>query len=225
MLYRNFKHIFLLAILYVPFETCLFGQARLELDSIKRFVGDSLSSPNYQSLITKFNETPVALDSAEGSKIYYGRIFKGYDPYKINFDEFDFEKLVGKGKYKAAITKGEEMLKTDPANLEILSMLVTCYNNTHLYDKKDLTIAKLELLTKAILMYGDGLSEKNTLKIVSIGDEYAMMRQLKVVGLSRNSRFSGQSTFDTWQAKNQQGRRIDFYAELLLNTETLPGKN
>jgi hypothetical protein len=225
MLYRKMRHIVFFLLIYFAFQTCLFGQRKSELDSIKKLVGDSLSRPNYQSLIEMFNENPATLDSTEGSIIYYGRIFNGYDPYRINFDEIDFEKLVGKGQYKAAIIKGEELLKTDPVNLEVLSILITCYNNAHLNNKKELTKTKVDLLTNSILMYCNGSSETNTLKIVSIGDEYAMMKKLKIIGLSRVSQFDNGSTVDTWQAKNPQGKRIDFFAEIVLNIETLSGKN
>lgn len=196
----------------------------ISLDSIKNFVEDSLTTSNYRSLLGEFSNHPEALDSKQGSIVYYGRIFNGFDPYKFDFDEIDFEKLVQKRKYKAAIPKGEELLKVDPANLEVLSMLYTCYTNAQLTGRKELTKIKLDLLTESILMYGDGSSESSTLKIVSIGDEYAMMRILKVVGSSRTTKFLPQSALDIWQAKNSKGKRIDFFAELMLNSETMRGK-
>jgi hypothetical protein len=101
------RHIVFFLLIYFAFQTCLFGQRKSELDSIKKLVGDSLSRPNYQSLIEMFNENPATLDSTEGSIIYYGRIFNGYDPYRINFDEIDFEKLVGKQR-KACQTAGTQ---------------------------------------------------------------------------------------------------------------------
>jgi hypothetical protein len=212
------KHILILIICFAT-SIATFSQAQLDLDEIKKLAEDSTSSSNYRALVEEFNHNPLALDTTRGRLIYYGNLFRGYDLYKINFEEINFTELVLKKKYKQAIPKGEDLLKSDPVNLEILSKLLTCYNKANIKDKAELTKAKVDLLVTSILTHGDGLSESKTLKVISVGDEYAMMGMLGITGMSRNSKLSTKSAFDTWKAKNSKGKRIDFYVEVLFNLQ------
>jgi hypothetical protein len=209
-------HLFLLLICLVTNISTL-SQPPIDLDAIKKLAEDTAATSNYRLLIDEFNQTPLALDTIKGTLLYYGKIFtKGYAPYKINFDEINFTELVLKRKYKEAIAKGEGLLKSDPINLEILSKILLCYSKASIKNKAETTKAKVDLLVSSILTHGDGQSEYNTLKVISVGDEYAMMGILGITGLSRNSKLSGKSTFDIWKAKNSKGKRIDFFVEILL---------
>lgn len=155
--------------------------------------------------------------------IYYGRLFaSGYKPYKLNFAEIDFIKLVGGKKYKQAVPKGEDLLKEAPAHLEVLARLFTCYNKLGLLDKANLTKAKIDLLISSILAQGSGQSKDNTLKVVSVGDEYAVMGVLGFSGTSRSSAITGVSILDTWKVKDPKGNRMDLYVEVLVNQQGTP---
>ena len=213
------KHIYLLILIYSTTSIPSLSQIPIDLNKIKEFVVDSTSTSNYRSLVEEFNQNPSALDTNKGSLIYYGKLFGNYDLYKINFDELNFSELVLKKKYKQAISKGEDLLKSDPVNLEILSKLLLCYNKTDNKGKEEITKIKVGLLTTCILTHGDGLSDSTTLKVISVGDEYAMMGILGISGMSRNSKMSAKSTVDTWKAKNSKGKRIEFFVEVLYNLQ------
>ena len=213
------KRILILILIFFATSIATFSQSQLDLDEIKKLAEDSTSISNYRSLVEEFNHNPLALDTAMGNLIYYGKLFKGYDLYKINFDEINFTELVLKKKFKQAIPKGEGLIKSDPVNLEILSKLLICYGKANIKDKAELTKAKVDLLVTTILTHGDGLSETKTLKVISVGDEYTMMGMLGITGLSRNSKLSAKSTFDTWNAKNSKGKRTDFFVEVLFNPQ------
>lgn len=197
----------------------VFSQSSLDLDKIKSSIADSNS---YTLLVEQFNTNPSAINVENGAMLYYGKLFsKDFKPYKINFDEIEFSKLVSKRKYKQAIPKGEDLIKNDPINLEILSELSVCYKKAGLTDKANLTEIKVGLLMSSILPYGSGLSKENTLKVISVGDEYAMMGMLGIVGVTRNSLISAKSILDTWEAKNKSGKRIGFFVEVLNNLQAL----
>lgn len=219
------KQIFILTLSCFTTSIVALSQAPLDLNEIKKSVQDSTSSSSYRSLIEEFNQNPSALDTSKGGIIYYGKLFTGYDPFRINFHELDFNKLVLQNKYKQAILKGEELIKSDPVNLEVLSKLLLCYSKTDNKVKEELTKNKVDLLTTAILTHGDGLSESTTLKVISVADEYAMMGMLGISGMTRSSKLSSKSTVDTWKAKNSKGKRIDFFAEVLHSLDTAPKIN
>ena len=219
------KHIFLLILICSTTSITSQSQIPIDLNKIKEFVEDSTSISNYRSLVEEFNQNPSALDTNKGSLIYYGKLFGKYDLYRINFDELNFSELVFKKKYKQAIPKGEDLLKSDPVNLEILSKLLMCYSKTDNKGKEELTKVKVGLLITSILTHGDGLSDSATLKVISVGDEYAMMGMLGISGMSRKSKMSGKSTVDTWKAKNSKGKRIEFFVEVLYNLQAEPKSN
>ena len=218
------KH-FIILLLFITASTESFSQNPIDLNKIKKAVIDTSSIFSYYSLVEKFSSNPSLLDISDGTVIYYGKLFtKNYKPYKINFDEIEFTKLVAKKKWKQAITKGEEIIKSDPTNLEILSELSMCYKKTNLPDKSELTKSKVDLLVSSILAYGSGLSKENTLKVISVGDEYAVMRMLGISGISRSSLISATSILDTWEAKDKNGKRIVFFVEVLNNLQEMPNK-
>ena len=218
------KHVIIFLILIVQ-GSLSFSQNVFDLEKIKKETLDTTASSTftYNSLVEVFNTNPSLLDISKGAVIYYGKLFrKDYKPYKFDLKEIEFSKLISKKKYKRAIAVGEEIIKKDPANLEILEKLFVCYKKVGLNDKANITEIKLGLLVSSILAQGSGQLKENTLKIISVGDEYTIMRALGISGISRNSVMTGQSTFDTWKAKDSKGKRIDFFVELLINLQAPP---
>jgi hypothetical protein len=220
---QNMKYS-LIVLFSISVSTDVFSQDSLDLKKIRKSVSDTTSGPSYETFIEKFNTSPLSLSVDEGTILYYGKLFKDYKPYKINFDEIEFTKLVSKKKHKQAISKGEDLIKSDPANLELLLALLTCYEEADLASKASLTKSKIELLVSSILAHGSGESKNNTLKVVSVGDEYAIMGILKITGLSRSSLMTSSSVLDTWKAKDRNGKRIDYFVEVVHNSQALSDK-
>ena len=220
--HKFMKH-FIIFLFYLTASADVFSQNHLDLEKIRKVVLDSSLYFSYNSLVEEFNTNPSMIDIGKGTIIYYGKLFtKDYKPYKINFDEIEFTKLVSRKKYKQAIPKGEEIIKHDPVNLEILSELSLCYKRMNSTDKAELTKIKVGALLSSILNYGSGLSKEITLKVISVGDEYAAMGMLGISGISMNSSISVPSILDTWKAKDKNGKRIDFFVEVLNNLQALP---
>ena len=213
---------FITLLLFITTSADISSQSPLNLDKIKEAVSDTNSDFSYSSLIKKFNIDPGALNIAQGTVIYYGKLFtEGYKPYKINFDEIEFTKLIAKKKYKRAIPKGEEIIKSDPVNLETLSKLFICYRKVGLIDSANSIKSRVDLIIAIILTYGSGESRENTLKVISVGDEYAVMRMLGITGIFRKSLTAEASILDTWKA-DKDGKRVDFFVEVLNNLQALP---
>jgi hypothetical protein len=213
------KHLLILiAALFAT--TSGFAQDSLDLEEIKRAVRDTGSGSGHPVLLEQFNKFPGLLSISKGTTIYYGRLFtEGYKPHQLNFEAIEFTKLLLKKKYKKAIPKGEEILRTDPANLEILAKLLVCYKETGQAANADLTKGKVDLLMASIMTNGSGESKDNTVKVVSVGDEYAVMGMLGIAGLTRSTVITRSSIFDTWKARGPNGQHMDFFVELLLNKD------
>lgn len=199
------------------------SQGSINLDEIKRLTKDSTSRYLYDTLVHDFLTIPHSFEMTKGLNLYYGKLYSHY--YKIfNFsdEETKFNQLLSKRKYKQAILVGEEILKNDPVNLEILLKILACYTESDNKQLIDLTSAKINILYNAILHSGAGEDMESAYKVIAVGDEYAMMEILGVQGLTRHSRMKTSSTIDSWKIRDQEtGNKRDLYFEVLINMSAM----
>lgn len=214
------KRIFYLSLLLL-FTNLSFGQTSLDLKEIDKLTNDSTSDYFYLRLISDFNNQPQYFDSVKAKFLYYGKLYtKSYKMFQFSTDEVEFNKLLSKGKYKKATPIGEKILQENPAYIEILSKLNLCHKKTGLNENADTTLNKLTLLLNTVFHSGTGNEKENAFKVVAIGDEYAIMAWLGVVGISRQSLIKGDSTIDSWKVKDSKsGKKYDIHFEWLVNAE------
>jgi hypothetical protein len=203
------------------FANLSFGQSSLDLKEIERLTNDSTSDYFYPRLISDFNNQPQYFDSVKAKFLYYGKLFtKSYKMFQFSIDEIEFNKLLSKGKYKKATPIGEKILHENPANIEITSKLNLCYKKIGLKENADTTLNKLTLLLNTVFQSGTGKEKENAFKVVAIGDEYAIMAWLGVIGISRESLMNGGSTIDSWKVKeSKSGEKYEMHFEWLVNAK------
>lgn len=178
-----------------------FAQNPNELDTaaLRKTVQDTASPEGYKALLKKFNETPQYLYANEGAIIYYAKLFrKGPDQFQRIAAKKMFNELMLQKKFDEAIIEGERLAKTDPVDLKLLVMLMAAYIETKRERDINLTKAKLQLLSNAILSKGKGNTDSTTLKVTSVEDEYTIMAMLKLNGKSRRSESRNNSNIDHW---------------------------
>ena len=214
------KRIFYLSFLLF-FANLSFGQSSLDLKEIERLTNDSTSEYFYPRLISDFNNQPQYFDSLKTRFLYYGKLYtKSYKMLYLSTDELEFNKLMSKGKYKKAIPFGEKFLQENPASIEIISQLRLCYKKTGLKEKADTTLNQLTLLLNTVFQSGTGKEKENAYKVVAIGDEYAIMAWLGVIGISRQSFMNEVSTIDSWKVKeSKSGKKYEMHFEWLVNAK------
>ena len=214
------KRIFYLSFLLF-FANLSFGQSSLDLKEIERLTNDSTSDYFYPRLISDFNNQPQYFDSVKAKFLYYGKLYtKSYKMFQFSTDEVEFNKLLNKGKYKKATPIGEKILQENPANIEILSKLNLCYKKTGLTQNADTTLNKLTLLLNTVFQSGTGKEKENAFKVVAIGDEYAIMAWLGVIGISRQSFMNEVATIDSWKVKeSKSGKKYEMHFEWLVNAK------
>lgn len=204
--------------LFFSFVNCVcLGQEKIDLTNIKNAVRDSSSVYFYNKLADEFNQNPADFSLEKGKYLYYGKFYR-LPVIKGTFALYmDVLEAQTKRDFKTAIDKGEEMLKTDPANLEIISILIYSYQKT---DQKSLRIPNLKiqqkLLLDCIINGNTGELETDPFIVTSVGDEYLIFDALgkNLRSYKRSSRIGKDSVLDVFTRSNKT-----FYVKVLYNTE------
>lgn len=178
-------------------------KSKIDLNKIKKEVTDSKSIYFYDKLVYKFQGLPKSIDSLEASHLYYGRnfiskkIFTNDDAFKNLLDDFKLEKL------DETISKAKNLLATDPTNLDLLMVMLQCYDRQKDIKNFSHYYSQFQVLTRAMLDSGDGKSEKTAYLVNSVGDEYILINVIKIPReATRSSKPSKSGMFDIWNNNN-----------------------
>lgn len=178
-------------------------KSKINLDNIKKEILDKDSEFYYQKMLYKYKGLPKSIDSLEAQHLYYGRTFldktvsTSDKPFKKLLDDFK------KQDYTETITKANQLLSKDPTNLDLLMIMLQCYDKQQ--DVKNFTyyLSQFKLLTSAILDSGDGKSEDSAFVVNSVGDEYILINVIQIPRqASRSSKPATGGMFDIWENNN-----------------------
>lgn len=178
-------------------------KSKINLDDIKKEITDKDSEFYYQKMLFKYKGLPKSIDSVEAQHLYYGRTFLDKT---ISTSDKSFKKLLDdfkKQDYAETITKANQLLSVDPTNLDLLMIMLQCYDKQQ--DVKNFTyyLSQFKLLTSAILDSGDGKSEDSAYLVNSVGDEYILINVIQIPRqASRSSKPATGGMFDIWENNN-----------------------
>lgn len=178
-------------------------KSKINLDDIKKEITDKDSEFYYQKMLFKYKGLPKSIDSVEAQHLYYGRTFLDKT---ISTNDKSFKKLLDdfkKQDYAETITKANQLLSVDPTNLDLLMIMLQCYDKQQ--DVKNFTyyLSQFKLLTSAILDSGDGKSEDSAYLVNSVGDEYILINVIQIPRqASRSSKPATGGMFDIWENNN-----------------------
>ncbi|MBV6879459.1 DUF4919 domain-containing protein [Epilithonimonas ginsengisoli] len=178
-------------------------KSKINLDDIKKEITDKDSEFYYQKMLFKYKGLPKSIDSVEAQHLYYGRTFLDKT---ISTSDKSFRKLLDdfkKQDYAETITKANQLLSVDPTNLDLLMIMLQCYDKQQ--DVKNFTyyLSQFKLLTSAILDSGDGKSEDSAYLVNSVGDEYILINVIQIPRqASRSSKPATGGMFDIWENNN-----------------------
>ncbi len=188
-------------------------KSKINLVSIKKEISDKKSDFYYQKMLFKYKGLPKSIDSLEAQYLYYGRTFlektvsTSDKPFKKLLDDFK------KQDYVETIAKANQLLSEDPTNLDLLMIVLQCYDKQQ--DVKNFTyyLSQFKLLTSAILDSGDGKSEDSAYLVNSVGDEYILINVIQIPRqASRSSKPATGGMFDIWENNN-----IKTYIKVIYN--------
>lgn len=175
-------------------------KSKINLDDIKKEITDKDSEFYYQKMLYKYKGLPKSIDSVEAQYLYYGRNFldktvsTSDKPFKKLLDDFK------KQDYTETITKANQLLSEDPTNLDLLMIMLQCYDKQQDVKNFSYYLSQFKLLTSAILDSGDGKSEDSAYLVNSVGDEYILINVIQIPRqASRSSKPATGGMFDIWE--------------------------
>lgn len=178
-------------------------KSKINLESIKKEISNQDSDFYYSKMLFKYKGLPKSIDSVEAQHLYYGRTFL---EKTVSTSDDEFKKLLkdfNKKNYPEAIAKTRDLLSKDPTNLDLLMIMLQCYDKQK--DVKNFTyyLSQFKLLTSAILDSGDGKSEDSAYLVNSVGDEYILINVIQIPRqASRSSKPATGGIFDIWENNN-----------------------
>lgn len=178
-------------------------KSKINLDHIKKEIADKESDYFYQKMVFKYQALPKSIDSLEAQYLYYGRNFLDKT---VSTNDDDFKKILknfNKKNYKETITKANQLLSVDPTNLDLLMIMLQCYDQLKDFKNFSYYLGQFQLLTNAILDSGDGKSEDSAYLVNSVGDEYILINVIQIPRqASRSSKATEGGMFDIWKTNN-----------------------
>lgn len=178
-------------------------KSKINLENIKKEISNQDSDFYYQKMLYKYKGLPKSIDSLEAQYLYYGRTFL---EKTVSTSDKSFKKMLDdfkKQDYAETITKANQLLSDDPTNLDLLMIMLQCYDRQK--DVKNFTyyLSQFKLLTGAILDSGDGKSEDSAYLVNSVGDEYILINVIQIPRqASRSSKPATGGMYDIWENNN-----------------------
>ena len=165
----------------------VFGQTEKQKPNyaeIEKNIKDKKSGLHYEKLFEKFLTGDTSFTITEKQHLYYGYQFqKNYSPYGSSDFSDSLKKVLNKEELDSndvilGIKYGNNILEKFPFDLRTLNILSRLYSKNGDEQNSAKLKNRRENIIAAILSSGDGLTDTTALYILSISDEYDMLRIL-----------------------------------------------
>lgn len=149
----------------------------VDLDKIKARIENKNSGFYYPVLLQKFDEGDSTLTPEEYEAIYYGSTFQdNYNPYGMSMISEKFMNPYKAGRYKEALPFGLNELKDNPVNLKLTFKILICYHELGMTKEERIFARRYYSLLNVIYNSGNGSSIENAMVVISISDEYEILK-------------------------------------------------
>lgn len=192
------RKIKIIIIVSVALYQSMYGQkiSNIDFDAIKLAIQDSSSIYYYPLLMERFQQLNSYRTEIEYMYMYYGNVYSDkYNPYGEISDsnEKKFRELFRQKKFDEAIPYGQEIIRKNPINLQILHYMLICHHE--IGDK--ITAEKYANmyfpLLNVIKNSGDGNSINTAYVVIMVSDEYEILNSLGLTIKNRQTLY-GQQT-------------------------------
>ena len=183
-----------------------FGQKKIDFSEIKKNVEDTESPYYYERLLFKFRGMPQSIDSTEAFNLYYGTKFTDHQLEEMNPNFSKFREKFQQRDFKEAIKIGEDLHFKAPTNLEVLLILLQCYEQEKDQNKFVWTIQKFRMISATVLTSGEGNKEDSPYLVNTVGEEYVLLNLLKVPfqDYKRSSKLTKDGMMDIWEKDGEK---------------------
>lgn len=156
-----------------------------DYDGIKKVVQDASSSNYYPKLMERFQSLDSSLTADDYTNLYYGYVFqKEYKPYEIIPEEREFRSYVNRlgnltpEDLDKMIELGKICRKKFPFNTDVSKYLWMAYQKKNDFSTGlKLSVQSFNIL-KAIKGSGDGKTPETAYHVLTVGNEYELLRSL-----------------------------------------------
>ena len=176
------RKIKIIVVLLLALYQSSYGQkiSNIDFNEIKLAIQDSSSIYYYPLLLERFQRFNSVLTEWEYKYIYYGNVYcDTYNPYGLSDNnEKKFRELFRQSKFDEAIPYGQEIIRRNPINIQILRLLTTCYHEIGDKSNAEKYANMIFPLLNAIYESGDGSSVNTAYVVVMVSDEYEILGAL-----------------------------------------------
>lgn len=127
-----------------------------------------------------------------------------YNPYEMDSRVFrkSADAFLAKDNFAQAITEAQKGLAVSKYNIQLLMILASAYRAAGDMPNADKTRAQWMGLVDSILLSGDGRDFASAFKVISVDEEYSVLRILKLEVVSQTLRGHEGSEFDAMLVKD-----------------------
>ena len=190
------------------------SQGKPSMPDIERNLQDSASAFFYERLLFRFASLPSILSAEEGRHLYYGQHkIRKRNPAE---EERAFFELVSANKCREAIAAGEQLLKTDPVNLEILGRILQCYSKADRQNPQaSHRLAQFRIIMDAALSSATGADTHKTYTVMNVVDEYILAgtQGIDLMQFRRRSQAVPEGMMDHWRKGRRKISFLVIYSE------------
>ena len=193
-------------------DSTVFTPLEVNYDSLKAFAEDE---NRYQAALKKFNDCDTTITIEDSRNLYYGFTYR--TDYSTSADRcHEAEDMKKKGKMKKALKLTQNALKKSPV---CMSLIEDCFYLQMAVDstkKEELDKLKYQynLLMVTVLQTGTGKDADNGIKLNWVGDEYAVLRFIRVNGLKKQSLVYGERTICDKMDVVIDGKDLSIYFDI-----------
>jgi len=151
-----------------------------------------------------------------------------YNPYNPEITDIRGQciKLMDEEKFKEVIEKAKQGLEKDKYNIQLLICLAISYRKIGDIENADKYRKMWTGLVDSILTSGDGKSSETAFRVISVGEEYAVLNVLKLEVISQKLVTIQGSDFDIFETvKSGRNEKITLYFNVDIPFKWLVKKN
>lgn len=151
----------------------------INFTKIRHQIEDSLSEYYYPRLLERIWADDTTLEIRHYKRLYYGNVFQDYyHPYGASDAKKMFTEIYRDRNYKDAISKGKQVLRENPVDIEVTLKMIYAY--LELGDTASAKIYGHKYFGFLDVIYasGDGQTAQTAFVVISVDDEYRIVGDL-----------------------------------------------
>lgn len=169
----------------------------------------------YRALVQRVKSGDLSVDFARMRALYSQ--MSAYEPYgEAANNASRAEQMARTGDHQAALTLANQVLGTYYVSLAAHYAAAVAYDKLGDKQREAFHRRVWTGMMRAVLASGDGRTAATAMRVLTVSDEYHVLRALRVTPGKREVAREAGRVFDRWEAKEQSGADRLFYFDITL---------